>query len=149
MNLSRDRRKMSERREIRWGVWQGCPLSPTFFKIYLEDSRKNCFLNIHVGGRRINCIRSADDMVLLAEDERMLKNMGMELNDRCEYYGMKILSRTKAMVIERKPKKIHMQIKDESVEQEDRFKYLGCNISISMNCCQEVKQRIAMAKKSF
>ena len=29
-------------------------------------------------------------MALLAEDERMLKNMLMELNDRCEDYGMKI-----------------------------------------------------------
>ena len=35
-------------------------------------------------------IRFAYDMALLAEDERMLKNMLMELNDRCEDYGMKI-----------------------------------------------------------
>ena len=31
----------------------------------------------------------------------------------------------------------------------DSFKYLGCNISSNMNCCQEVKQRIAMAKEVF
>ena len=49
----------------------------------------------------------ADDMALLAEDERMLKNMLTELNERCEDYGMKInISKTKAMVIGRKPKKI-------------------------------------------
>ena len=29
-------------------------------------------------------------MTLLAEDERMQKNMLMELNDICEDYGMKI-----------------------------------------------------------
>ena len=46
-------------------------------------------------------------MTLLAEDERMLKNMLMELSDRCEDYGMKInISKTKTMVIGRKPKKI-------------------------------------------
>ena len=53
---------------------------------------KNCFLNIggvNKGGR-IKCIRFADDIALLAEDERMLKNMLMELNDRCEDYEMKI-----------------------------------------------------------
>ena len=56
-------------------------------------------------------------MALLAEDERMLKNMLMELNDRSEDYGMNIIiSKTKAMVIGRKPKKIDMRIKDESVE---------------------------------
>ena len=56
-------------------------------------------------------------MALLAEDERMLKNMLIELNDRCEECGMKInISKTKAMVIGRKPKKIDIRIKDESVE---------------------------------
>ena len=79
----------------------------------------------------------------------MLKNMLMELNERCEDYGMKInISKTKAMVIGRKPN-IHIRIKGESIEQEDSFKYLGCNISSNMNCCQEVNQRIAMAKKAF
>ena len=60
-----------------------------------------------IGGRSIKCIRFADNMALLAEHERMLKNMLMELNQRCENYGMKInIRKTKAMVIGRKPKKI-------------------------------------------
>ena len=77
----------------------------------------------------------------------MLKNMLIELNDRCEDYGRKInVSKTKAIVVERKLKKVDMRIKDESFEQVDRSKYLGCNINNNMNCCQEVKQRIAIAK---
>ena len=54
---------------------------------------KNSFPNtwdVNIGGIRIKCIRFADDMALLAEDERMLKNILMELNDRCEDYGKKI-----------------------------------------------------------
>ena len=87
---------------------------------------------------------------MLAEDERMLKNMLMELNERCEDYGMKInINKTKAMVIGRKPKKIDTRIKGESIEQVDSFKYSRCNISSDMNCCQEVKHRIAMAKEAF
>ena len=135
------------------GKRQGCPLSPTLFNIYLEDLMKNCFPNIgcvNIGGRSIKCIRFADDMALLAEDERILKNMLMELNERCEDYGMKInMSKTKAMVIGRKPKKIDIRIKGDSIEQVGSFKYLGCNISINMNSCQEVKQRMAMAKEAF
>ena len=88
---------------------------------------KNCFPNtgaVNIRGRRIKCIRFADDMALLAEDERMLKNMLMERNERCEDYGMKInTSKTKAMVIGRKPKMIHIRIKGESIEQVDSFKY--------------------------
>ena len=89
---------------------------------------KNCFPNtggVNIRGRRIKCIRFADGMALVAEDQRMLKNILMELNERCEDYGMKInISKTKAMVIGRKPKKIDIRIKGESIEQVDRFKYL-------------------------
>ena len=56
-------------------------------------------------------------MALLAADERMLKNMLMELNERCEDYGMKInISKTKAIVIGRYSKKIDIPIKCESIE---------------------------------
>ena len=68
-------------------IRQRYPLLPTLFNIYLEDLLKNCFLKtggVNIGGRRIKCIRFADEIALLAEDERMPKNMLMELNDRCE-----------------------------------------------------------------
>ena len=132
--------EMSEGREIGRGVRQGCPLSPTLFNIYLEDLMKNCFLNtegVNIGGRRIKCIRFADDTALLAQDERMLKNMLIELNDKCVGYELKInISKTKIIVIGRKPKKIDMRIKDESVKNVDSFKYLVCNISSNLDCCR-------------
>ncbi|KAJ4441173.1 hypothetical protein ANN_11024 [Periplaneta americana] len=43
-----------------------------------------------IGGRRIKCIRFADDMALLAGEETILKDMLLELNDSSEQYGMKI-----------------------------------------------------------
>ena len=101
---------MSEEREIGRGYGKDVLYAYTL-NIHLEDLMKNCFLNtrgVNIGGGRIKCIRFADDMALLAEDERMLKNMLMELNERCEDYGMKInISKTKAMVIGKKPKKIY------------------------------------------
>ena len=82
--------------------FQGCPLSPALHNIYLEDLIKNCFLytgGVNIGGRRIKCIRFADDMALLAEDKRILKNMLIELNERCEDYGMKInINKAKATI---------------------------------------------------
>ena len=86
------------------GVRQGCPLSPTLFNNYLEDLLRNCFLNtddVNIGGRSIKCINFADDMALLAEDERMLNNMLMELNNSGEDYGMKInINKTKIILWE-------------------------------------------------
>ena len=84
-------------------------------------------------------------MTLLADDEMMLKNMLMELNERHEDYGMKInISKSKAMVIGRKPKKIDIRIKGESIEQVDSFKYLGCNELLSRS-----KAKNSNGKRSF
>ena len=106
--------------------------------------------DINIGGRRSKCIRFPSDMALLAEDERMLKSMLMELSDTSEDYVMKInLNKAKAMVIITKPKKINIRIIDESVEQVDSFKYLGCNIRSSMNCCQDAKPRKLMTKEAL
>ena len=50
-------------------------------------------------------VKICDDMALLAEDERMLENMLLELNERCDDHGMKInKNKTKAMVIGKKTK---------------------------------------------
>ena len=81
---------------------------------------------VNIGGKRIKCIRFTDDMALLAEDERMRMNMLMELNERYEDFGKKInISKTKAMVIGRKPKKIDIRIKGEYIEQVDNFNTLS------------------------
>ncbi|KAJ4436361.1 hypothetical protein ANN_18993 [Periplaneta americana] len=45
-----------------------------------------------VRGIRIKCIRFADDMALLAEEEMILKDMLLELHDSCEQYGMRIIA---------------------------------------------------------
>ncbi|KAJ4449321.1 hypothetical protein ANN_00719 [Periplaneta americana] len=114
---------------------------------------KNCFQNMKgviVGERRIKCIRFADDMALLAEEEMILKDMLLELNDSCEQYGMKVnINKTKSMVIGRRIQKINLKILNEAVEQVDSFKYLGCTLSSNISCCQEVKMRKAMAKEAF
>ncbi|KAJ4447912.1 hypothetical protein ANN_09921 [Periplaneta americana] len=76
-----------------------------------------------VGGRRIKCIRFADDVALLAEEEMILRDMLLELNDNCEQYGMKInVNKTKTMIIGRKVKKVKFLILNEATEQVDSFK---------------------------
>ena len=111
-NKSQDRRR-NVRGKRNWkGVTARMSSIATLFNIYLEDLMKNCFPNtggVNIGGRRIKCIRFANGMALLVENERMLKNMLMVLNDRSEDYGVKInISKTKAMIIRKKPKKIDM-----------------------------------------
>ena len=54
---------------------------------------------VNVGGRRIECIRVADNMAVLAEKEEAMNEMIRDLNLVCEEYGMRInKEKTKCMV---------------------------------------------------
>ncbi|KAJ4432801.1 hypothetical protein ANN_21440 [Periplaneta americana] len=120
-----------------------------------ENAGKNLKQNLGgviVGGRKIKCIRFADDVALLAEEEMILSVMLLELNHSCEQYGMKInANKTKIIVIGRKVRKLYFRILNEAVEQVDSFKYLECTrpIRSNMSCCQEVKRRLTIAKEAF
>ncbi|KAJ4431589.1 hypothetical protein ANN_20188 [Periplaneta americana] len=104
-------------------IFGQCFLSLPLYRIYLEDLVKNCFQNmggVIVGGRRIKCIRFADDMALLTEEEMILRNMLLELNDGCEQYGMKTnVNKTNTMVKGGKIKKLNFQILNEALEKTD------------------------------
>lgn len=95
--------EISEGTRIEGGVRQGCYLSPLLFNVYLEeiftkglDGKRG----IRIGRKRIECIRFADDVVLVAESERTVNNMLKHLHDACVEYGMKInTAKTESMII--------------------------------------------------
>ncbi|KAJ4429016.1 hypothetical protein ANN_26012 [Periplaneta americana] len=71
-----------------------------------EDVNVENIGGVKVGVRRIKCMRFADDIALLAEEESILRDMLLELNDSCEHYGMKIsTNKIKTLIIARKIKK--------------------------------------------
>ena len=79
----RIREEMSEGREIERGMARMFSIAYALQHL-LGRFNEELFPehgDINIEGRRIKCIRFADHMALLADDERMLKNMLMELND--------------------------------------------------------------------
>ena len=69
---------------IRKGVREGCNLSPLLFNIYLEQAINECkeyCPEIKVNGMRIQMLRFADNIAIIAQDEINLKRALESLDD--------------------------------------------------------------------
>jgi len=64
---------------IRKGVRQGCILSPSIFNAYIQEEidiiREKIHLGIKMNGRKIDMLRFADDIAVIAENEEELQRM--------------------------------------------------------------------------
>ena len=73
--------------QIRKGVHQGCVLSSCLFNLYAEYIMRNTGLDeaqagIKIARRKINNLRYADDIILIAESEEELKSLLMKVIQR-------------------------------------------------------------------
>ena len=75
------------------GVRQGCCLSSILFNLYSECLTKKAlegFGHFKIGGQIINTLKYADDLVLLAKEEKVLQDMIDKLIEIGGCYGMKM-----------------------------------------------------------
>ena len=81
--------------QIGKGVHQGCLLSPCLFNFNAEYIMRNARLDeaqtgIKVARRNINNLRCADDITLMAENEKELKNLLIKVKEESEKAGLKL-----------------------------------------------------------
>jgi len=75
------------------GVRQGCCLSPILFNLYSEYLTKEAldwFGDFKTGGKIIYKLICADELVLLAKEEKVLQDMIDTLIEIGECYGMEM-----------------------------------------------------------
>ena len=104
---------VSEWVNIEKGVRQGCVLSPELFSLYtqlvMEEMRD--LEGVKVGGKDINNIRYADDMVMMAETEEGLQDLMDKLSEECRKLGLRInVSKTEVMGVTKRRERLPVSI---------------------------------------
>jgi len=77
------------------GLRQGCSLSPTLFKIYIQNAldnwQKKCAkMGLEIQDTTIYSLLFADDQLLIAQDYEDLEYMTRKLIDEFELWGLKL-----------------------------------------------------------
>ena len=83
------------------GVRQGCSLSPILSNLYSEFITKEAlerFGDFKIGRQILHTVKYADELVLLAKEEKVLQDMIDELTETGRCYGMEMnVEKTKVM----------------------------------------------------
>ena len=132
------------------GVRQGGILSPCFFNLYAEYIMRNAGLGetqagIRIAGRNINNLKYAYDTTLMAESEKELKTLLMQVKVDSEKVGLKLnIQKTKIMA---SSPITSWQIDGATVETVADFIFLGSKITADGDCSHEIKRHLLLGRK--
>ena len=95
-------------------------------------------------------MKYADELVILAKEEKVLQDMIDKLIEIGRCYGMEMnVEKTKVMRISRQLLPVKIMIDQKQLENVESLKYLGSILTNDGRCTCEIKCRIAMAKAAF
>ena len=97
---------------------------------------------IKIAGRNINNLRYADDTTLMAESEKELKSLLMQVKEECEKVGLKL--NIQKMKIMASGPITSWQIDGETVAD---FILGGSNITADGDCSHEIKRHLLLGRK--
>jgi len=121
---------MTEWFKIRRGVRQGCILSPWLFNLYAEAAMTEALdgynKEFRIGGRVINNLRYADDVVLNAPSSKDLQDLVNRVRVSSEKFGLLIsTNKTKVMACGNNKTSTKINLSGEVLKKVESFVYLG------------------------
>ena len=135
---------------IRKGVRQGYILSPCLFNLYAEYIMQNAGLDeakagIKIAQRNTNNLRYADNTTLMAESEKELKSLLMQMKEKSEKVGLKLsIQKTKIMA---SGPITSWEIDGETMETD--FIFWGSKITADGECSHEIKRCLVLGRKAM
>jgi len=106
---------------------------------------------IEVGGRRIQTLFYADDIVLIAEYRYALQHLMDLVTQYAEQWRFDLNQAKSAVVVfgrKRAPRNITWKLGGGEVRQLTRYKYLGVELTRTLDWSPHVKKSLARAKKN-
>jgi len=149
------RQNCGETRSVKIGRGgrQECCLLPILFNLYSEcltEEALEGFGDFKIGGQIIHTVKYADELVLLAKEEKALQDRVNKLTEIGRCYGMEmIVEKTKVMRISRQPFPVKIMMDQNQLENVESFKFLGSMLTNDGRCTGENKCRITIAKAAI
>lgn len=154
-NIVRTKNMESQIFTVNEGLRQGSVLSPTLFKMIIDDIIKDVNRKtnpVYVGNWNLKpvylkqCV-FADDLVVFARYEEELELNLKIWNEALASKSLKInVNKTKVMVLGNRDTSINITLEETQIEQVDVFKYLGDHIDCEAS--QEVEIGTSLEKAS-
>lgn len=146
---------MSKGFNINKGLKQGCCLSPTLFKIYLEQALKlwkgkcrNMGIPLN-DGYTLYTLCFADDQVVLAQDYEDLEYMTRKLTEEYDKWGLQVnVKKTEYMCVGGEQRNLLLE-QQEQIKHTRKYKYLGVHITCEGSMDEEIRYRNNLGRQAI
>ena len=124
-------------------------LSPYLFNIIAEMTMREALENFRggfkIGGRTVNNLRYADDIVLITTTPAELQALLNRIRIAGTKYGL-VINKGKTKVMATEGDNTVITVDGDALQQVDHFQYLGALITEDGRCESDIRTRLGMAK---